>query len=398
MTGNTGAPSSFWSGGPGVTATISQTPPYLVYGALPAAPATDPLGGAIVSGAFYYDTTQNGQYTFNGTSWVGSYPGFLPTLQSLGQFSYNLSIGYGSLGSLQSGVENTGFGWHTLGNCTTGGFNSAFGVNALGGYLTTGSNNAAFGVDAGRNIGTGSFNAFFGAGAGTGSGSTNTTASHNAVCGNQAAFALTSGTNNSLLGDTVATNLTTGAGNTIIGPSLAPTLTTGNNNIIIGTTLWSLDVAASNTSSTLNIGGVLQANGTDGPANFVSPAGGAFSRNVDFNTSGDTGMFITLPTGYTRFQINSVVLSGASHSLTTATCGLFTAASGGGVAIVTGGSTITLSATANATNHNSQALTVNNSGTLTYNSASNLILFFNIANPEGTAATATVTILYTPLP
>lgn len=110
---------------------------------------------------------------------------------------------------------------------------------------------------------------------------------------------------------------------------------------------------------------------------------------VDFNTAGDTAITFVLPRNWTRYNVNFVGLAGASHSLTTATAGLFTGAGGTGVAIVSAGTLITVSATADATNNNSQTLAVNNGNTTTYTVTT---LYFRVATPEGAAATATVTL------
>lgn len=120
------------------------------------------------------------------------------------------------------------------------------------------------------------------------------------------------------------------------------------------------------------------------------------SALVNFNAgAADTAIPIKLPPGCTRYNINTVWISGASHSLTTATAGLFTAAAGGGVAIVTAASAITVSATADATNNNMQSMTVNNGNTESYTAAT---LYWRVGTAEGAAATASVSICYRPLP
>lgn len=117
---------------------------------------------------------------------------------------------------------------------------------------------------------------------------------------------------------------------------------------------------------------------------------------VNFNSSNnDNSIAITLPTGRTRYQVLDCIISNASHTLVTATAGLFTAASGGGVAIVTAASAISVSATTDATNNNSQAMTINNAGTETYTATT---LFFRTAAAEGAAATGDVTVRIKPLP
>ena len=122
------------------------------------------------------------------------------------------------------------------------------------------------------------------------------------------------------------------------------------------------------------------------------------SAAVNFNASGDTTLPISLPIGNTRYLIASVAISGASASLTTATAGLFTAASGGGVAIVTGASTITVSTASDATANNAQLMTVNGLATTSYGIFNQPRLYFRVATPQGSAATATVTVRIVSIP
>lgn len=120
-----------------------------------------------------------------------------------------------------------------------------------------------------------------------------------------------------------------------------------------------------------------------------------FKASVNFNSANtDTALPITLPPGFTRYVVQSVRISGASQTLTTATAGAFTAAAGGGVAVVTAASAITVSTAADATNNNTQAMTVNNAATESYTAA---ILYFRVATAQGAAATGTVTIAITPM-
>jgi len=114
------------------------------------------------------------------------------------------------------------------------------------------------------------------------------------------------------------------------------------------------------------------------------------TASVNFNSANtDTTINLTAPTGFTRYSVRACGISGASASLTTATCGLFTSSGGGGTAIVTGGSAITVSTASEGTNNNMQFLTVNNPNSQTY---TNTQLFFRVANPQGSAATGTVTL------
>jgi hypothetical protein len=124
-----------------------------------------------------------------------------------------------------------------------------------------------------------------------------------------------------------------------------------------------------------------------------------FTVSVDFNTgTADTAIPISLPPGYTRYIVEAVRISGASHDISTATAGVFTATAGGGVAIVTAASSITVTATADATNNNTQAMTVNDADTRSYLLAGQPTLYFRVGTAEGSAATANVTISVSPLP
>jgi hypothetical protein len=133
------------------------------------------------------------------------------------------------------------------------------------------------------------------------------------------------------------------------------------------------------------------------PAAKVSEMGrfAATLNNVNFNSANsDNQIAIPLPPGFSTFLVAGAFISNASHSLTTATCGLFTAAGAGGVAIVSSATAITVSSTAANTNNNAQSLTINNANTQSYNAG---ILFFRVQTAEGAAATGTVTLHITPL-
>lgn len=162
------------------------------------------------------------------------------------------------------------------------------------------------------------------------------------------------------------------------------------------------------TGGSINTGGVSTASTTFFPGDtagtvdasshidgYVDVALQPFRKSVDFNAgSTDTPFTISLPPGITRYLVNSVRISGASASITTATAGLFTAASGSGVAIVTAASALTVSTDSENTNGNSQNMTINNAGTQSFNAAT---LYWRVADPQGSAATATVEIVITPL-
>jgi hypothetical protein len=87
-----------------------------------------------------------------------------------------------------------------------------------------------------------------------------------------------------------------------------------------------------------------------------------------------------------------VKIAGASDSLSTSTFGVFTEASAGGVAIVTSGSANTITTASDATNNNMMTATTNNANTLSTDVAGAANVYFRVQNPQGSAATANVTI------
>jgi hypothetical protein len=127
-------------------------------------------------------------------------------------------------------------------------------------------------------------------------------------------------------------------------------------------------------------------------ANFEMEAVKVSATGVNFNAVADTALPFTLPSGYTRVYLAYVTISNASHTLTTAQFGVFTAASAGGAALIASGTAITVSATADQTNNNVEQI----GGLLTLSSvAASLVtpntIYFRVTNGEGTTATADVT-------
>ena len=122
-----------------------------------------------------------------------------------------------------------------------------------------------------------------------------------------------------------------------------------------------------------------------------------FTAPVNFNTVDDTAIPISLPPGCTRYLVHSVTISAASASLTTASIGVFTQRNAGGLAIVTG-TAVTVSNATDATVNNTQTLTPNNAGTESYLlGAVQTALYTRIIMPEGSAATANVSVTILPL-
>lgn len=119
------------------------------------------------------------------------------------------------------------------------------------------------------------------------------------------------------------------------------------------------------------------------------------AKGVNFNAANsDTTLTIPIPPGFTQYVVTSVRIGGASHTLVTATCSLWTGAGGTGTAIVASGSAITVSATTAGSNNNTQSLTIANQNTEAYSNSS---LFFRVQTAEGAAATATVVVEITPV-
>jgi len=194
---------------------------------------------------------------------------------------------------------------------------------------------------------------------------------------------------------------TTGA----ITPAL---LRTTLNDILTGVATL-LDVDTITGIKTLNppilsgLSGLLQGNGssavtalTTAQAIATSTPGRIYltATSVNLNNVGDTTVPVVLPSGMTRFKVAEMHVSHASLSLTTATVGLYTAASAGGVAIVTPATT-GITSTTTDTSPNAASMTVINPNTTSYNDAS---LYIHVAIAQGSAATGDVTIVLIPLP
>lgn len=118
-----------------------------------------------------------------------------------------------------------------------------------------------------------------------------------------------------------------------------------------------------------------------------------FAKTVDLNTVGDTHIFLSLPTTNWLFEGVWVVNKGTTASLTNAQFGLFSAAAGGGTALVAGGTALS-SITSDTINTATNAF-VSVSNTVAYNFTS---VYFRVTTQQGAAATADVYITGHPLP
>jgi hypothetical protein len=122
--------------------------------------------------------------------------------------------------------------------------------------------------------------------------------------------------------------------------------------------------------------------------------------NVNLNqTATDVATIPTgvLPAGMTRFQVNQIVVSGASGGVSTAVIGVYTGAGQTGATIATT-QALSITTGADATVNNSEALTILNSSSESYTQAGQPNLFVHQVTPVGTTATASFTAILRPLP
>jgi hypothetical protein len=120
---------------------------------------------------------------------------------------------------------------------------------------------------------------------------------------------------------------------------------------------------------------------------------------VNFNSANtDNAVVITLPPGFTRFEIDRVQIAHASTSLTASTFGLFTTTGGGGTAIINAGTANAVSSAADATSGNVQNKLPDIAVVMVAASlpTSNTVVF-RTGTAVGGAATADVTIYYRPM-
>src|ERR1051326_389854 len=129
---------------------------------------------------------------------------------------------------------------------------------------------------------------------------------------------------------------------------------------------------------------------------LVAPSQIIFTATgVNFNSATtDTTIPITLPTGFTRYVVATVRISGASASISTATAGVFTGAGATGQTVAAT-QAITVTTASDNANNNAMSLTLTNGSTESYTAAN---LFFRVTTAQGAAATGTVTIAIAPLP
>ncbi|MEH2501243.1 hypothetical protein V1290_000054 [Bradyrhizobium sp. AZCC 1578] len=128
--------------------------------------------------------------------------------------------------------------------------------------------------------------------------------------------------------------------------------------------------------------------GVAAPSIYIS----ASANDVDFNSVADTALTISLPSGYTRYRLQALMIYGASAAATSAQFALYTAAAAGGTAIVTP-TTCTVNTASADTATSLQAVGPSINAMFTDTS-----LFFRITTAHGSAVTADVALQIQPLP
>ncbi len=115
---------------------------------------------------------------------------------------------------------------------------------------------------------------------------------------------------------------------------------------------------------------------------------------VNLNSVADTPIAIPLPPGLSRWKVSAIMVSNASVSLTTAQAGVFSSPGGVGQTLAAAQALSGITSVTPNTNNNMLALTLTNGNTESYNVGT---IYFRCTTPQGSAATADVTVVYEPL-
>ena len=122
---------------------------------------------------------------------------------------------------------------------------------------------------------------------------------------------------------------------------------------------------------------------------------------INFNAgNADTAIPIVLPSGHTRFLAHRLYIWGASHTLVTATFGLFPQTAAAGSPMISAGATITVSATTDGAANNAEVFSMALAAP-TFVAASLTVpntIYLRVGTAEGATATGNVTLIYIPLP
>lgn len=122
----------------------------------------------------------------------------------------------------------------------------------------------------------------------------------------------------------------------------------------------------------------------------------AFAQNVNFNAIADTTLTLVLPSGVTNYFVQGLVIENngtlANLAGSTARYGLFTAAAGGGTALIASGTVFT-GLSSNAINNAGSGVTVAVPGA--WNTTP---LFFRVTASAGSTSSGNVYLYIQPIP
>lgn len=117
-------------------------------------------------------------------------------------------------------------------------------------------------------------------------------------------------------------------------------------------------------------------------------------KNIDFNSANtDHPLVFALPAGVKRYVVNSIRISGATASISTATAGVFTGRGASGQTIAAD-QALTVTQSAADTNNNAMALSITNAATEAYIETT---LQFRVGTPQSAAGSADVVLIIFPL-
>lgn len=123
-----------------------------------------------------------------------------------------------------------------------------------------------------------------------------------------------------------------------------------------------------------------------------APVLAATLNAANFNIATDQPLTITLPAGYSKWQIDTVRVSNPSVSLTTAVGGIYSGAGKTGVQIVSAAQ-VYAALTTNAANTSGSAMSATVSNVAAYNLGA---IYFSLTTPQGAPATADINVWIRP--
>jgi hypothetical protein len=198
---------------------------------------------------------------------------------------------------------------------------------------------------------------------------------------------------------------TDGAGNTFFVPVSGDGTLAGSGALTVTKTAG-VPFAPSATTDTTNAtnisSGTLSASRLSAP-NVNQLLGTVYTvisaTGVNLNSVADTQFSLVPPTGYTRWNLKQgyLAVSDASVSLSAAKFGLFTAAAGGGTAVIASGTVLSgITSAADGTSGN--FATFSDASTRAFTVSGFPSLFFRVTTAQGAPATANVALVIAWLP